>query len=276
MFYSPRDENALKEILCHKKENDFVIAGGTDLIIHIKNNKITDYGIIDLTKLNDWKYIKEDENNVYIGALVTMTQLYNHEIIQDKLKSIYRSAYELGSDQIRNRATIGGNVANASQSADVMLSLFSYDAKIKIFTIDSEKIVDIRDFVIGREKTVLAHNEIIKEIIVPKKNRISAFRKVGSRIAVTISKISCSIDLSLEDKKVSYISVYLGAVGIKPTRAKLIEEFFLNKTLDEIELEKLQDLAFEEIELAIPNRESKYYKRIAIKGLMEDILGDLR
>lgn len=276
MFYSPKNENELKEILCSKKVNDFVIAGGTDLIIHLKNNKITDYNIIDITKIDGWNYIKEDENNYYIGALVTMTQLYRSEIVKTNLKAIYRSAYELGSDQIRNRATIGGNVANASQSADVMLALFAYDAKVKIFTKDKEKIVDIRDFVIGREKTILNQDELISEIIVPKKDRVSAFRKVGSRIAVTISKVSCAIDMSVKDGKVSDISVYLGAVGVKPTNAKLIEEYFLNNKLDEIELSKLQDIAYKEIELAIPTRESKYYKRVAIEGLIEDILGDLR
>lgn len=276
MFYSPKNENELKELLRSKKENDFVIAGGTDLIIHLKNNKIIDYNIIDITKINEWNYIKEDEKNYYIGALVTMTQLYRNEIVKNSLKAIYRSAYELGSDQIRNRATIGGNVANASQSADVMLALFAYNAKVKIFTKEDEKIVDIRDFVIGREKTILNQDELIKEIIVPKKVRISAFRKVGSRIAVTISKVSCAIDMSLQDEKVSDISVYLGAVGVKPTNAKLIEEYFLNKKIDEIELSQLQDIAYKEIELAIPTRESKYYKRVAIEGLIEDILGDLR
>ena len=205
-----------------------------------------------------------------------MTSLYRSEIVKTKLKAIYKAAYELGSDQIRNRATIGGNVANASQSADVMLALFAYDAKVKIFTKDDEKIVDIRDFVIGREKTILNQDELISEIIVPKKDRISAFRKVGSRIAVTISKVSCAIDMAVKDEKVSDISVYLGAVGVKPTNAKLIEEYFLNKKLSEIELSKLQDIAYKEIELAIPTRESKYYKRVAIEGLIEDILGDLR
>lgn len=230
-----------------------------------------------MTKISDWKNISEDEEYIYIGSVVTMTELCESELIKNKLTALYNAAYNLGSEQIRNKATIGGNIANASQSADTMLTMFSYGADIKIYNPENGfRIVPIYDVVIGREKTSLTKNEVICEIIIKKKNRISAFRKVGSRIAVTISKISCAMDLEMSEDVILNASVYLGAVGVKPVEAKLIEEEILNKRLNDIDITKIQELAFREIELAIPTRSSKYYKRIAIEGLVEDLLGDLK
>ncbi|SHH27453.1 carbon-monoxide dehydrogenase medium subunit [Anaerosphaera aminiphila DSM 21120] len=276
MFYSPRSEKDLVKILKDIDDNTYIIAGGTDLIIKLRNKKAIDYSILDITKLKEWKNIREDEKNIYIGSLVTMTELCESDLICEKLPALYWAAHELGSTQIRNKATIGGNISNASQSADTLLSLYAYDSEIKIVNGDSEEVVvSIEDFVTGREKTILKKDEAVKEIIIKKDDRMSTFQKVGSRKAVTISKVSCAVSLKIKDEIVNEVRVFLGAVGVKPVRANLIEEVLLNKSLNEIDLELLYDASFNQVEMAIPTRASKYYKRVAIEGLMEEILGDL-
>ncbi|RVU55354.1 FAD binding domain-containing protein [Anaerosphaera multitolerans] len=277
MFYAPKSEEELIDVLKVADDNTYIIAGGTDLIIKLKNKKIVDFSVIDITKINLWKNIVEDEENIYIGSLITMTELCNSELIKTKLPALYRAAYELGSTQIRNKATIGGNISNASQSADTLLALYAYDAKVKIIKGDGkERLVNIEDFITGREKTILTKDEAVKEIIIKKEDAVSTFRKVGSRKAVTISKVSCALKTEIDERgKVKGIKIFLGAVGVKPVRADLIEKVFLNNSLKEINFDLLVDASFNQIEKAIPNRVSKYYKRVAIEGLMEEVLGDL-
>lgn len=278
MIYSPKTKDELIELIKIKDNNTYFIAGGTDIIIKIKNKKLTDYNIIDLTKMSEFAKIEENDSTVSIGSIVTMTELTESELIKKYFHSVYQAAYHLGSEQIRNLATVGGNLANASQSADVLLALYSLNAKIKILnSLGEEKIIPIEELILGREKTSLADDEVIESIILEKKdNQITGFCKIGSRKAVTISKISCAVNLIVKDSEISNPTVYLGAVGVVPTRAKLIEEYLSSVLTSEIDLKKLQELASEEVDLAIPTRESRHYKRVAIKGLMDDLLQDLK
>lgn len=278
MIYSPKTKDELIELLKIKDENTYFIAGGTDIIIKIKNKKLTDYNIIDLTKMREFAKIEENDSMISVGSIVTMTELIESEIIKKYFHSIYQSAYHLGSEQIRNLATIGGNLANASQSADVLLALYSLNAKIKILnSLGKEKIIPISELILGREKTSLSNDEVIESIILEKKdNQITGFCKIGSRKAVTISKISCAANLIKDEDKISSATVFLGAVGVVPTRANLIEKYLSSVLVNKIDLKKLQELASEEVDLAIPTRESRHYKRVAIKGLMDDLLQDLK
>lgn len=275
MFYSPKDIDSLKKMLRDDLENTYIIGGGTDLIISLRSKKITDYSIIDITKLSEIKGIWEDDDKVYIGALTTMTEIAESTIAYEKLRALREAAFNLGSEIIRNKATIGGNIANAAQCADTVLALFAYDADIVLLGPDEERTVPISELVVGRNKTTLKANEIIAMIVVKKEDRISAFQKLGSRKAVTISKISCAADLLMKDGLINSADIFLGAVGVRPVRAELLEAEFQGKSIDKIEFKKIQKLAYEEIERAIPDRTSKYYKRIAIQSLMEDLLKDL-
>lgn len=275
MFYSPKDADSLKKLLGDDLENTYIIGAGTDLIISLRNKKITDYSIIDITKLSEFKGIWEDDEYVYIGALTTMTEIAESELIHKELRALREAAFNLGSEIIRNKATIGGNIANAAQCADTVLALFSYNANIVLLGPEKERTIPIDELVIGRNQTTIASNEIIAKIVVEKKNRISAFQKLGSRKAVTISKISCAADLLMKEGLIDKVNIFLGAVGVRPVRAELLEAEFKGKAIDEIELETIQKLAYDEIELAIPDRSSKYYKRIAIQSLMKDLLKDL-
>lgn len=278
MLYSPRNLEQLISFLEIKDEKTYFIAGGTDLIIKLKNNKIFDYSLIDLTKVESLKKFNFTDEKIYIGSMITMTELLENEIIKKEFKSLYQAAYHLGSEQIRNLATVGGNIANASQSADVVLALYSLGAEIKVLNSNSEeKVVSIDEIVIGKEKTSLKNDEVITEIILKRnKNRIESFNKVGARKAVTISKISCALNLEEIEGKIKNASIYFGAVGIVPNRAKVLENYFIGKTLEEINVEDIKDLSTKEIDLAIPTRSSRNYKRIAVRGLMEDLIKDLR
>ncbi|MEL3912295.1 FAD binding domain-containing protein [Treponema pedis] len=277
MFYSPKEKNELLNLLKNIDDSTFIIAGGTDLVIHLKNNKITDYNIIDITKIKEFKTIYETKYFLHIGALLTMSEICENTMIKEKCKALYQAAYELGSTLIRNRATIGGNVCNASQSADCSLALFCFGAAVKILHCSGEeKIIPINEFIIGKEKTILTKNEVVTEILIPQTTGVSAFKKVGARKAVTISKVSCAVEYIPDNDLLTNVRAYLGAVGTKPVRAKHIEAYLENKVLQNINLTELQNIAHNEIENVIPSRSSRFYKRTAVEGLIEDLIKSLK
>lgn len=276
MFYAPKSYNELRPLLADKDDNTFFIAGGTDLIIKLENSKLTDYNIIDLTKISEWAGVSELDDYICIGALTTASELCESEIIKSKYSALYLSAYELGSELIRNRATLGGNIGNASQSADMVLALFSLDAKIVVLNSKGEeKILPISQVVVGRNKTCLESDEVISKILLKKDIGKNSFGKVGARKAVTISKVSCAASFDFENDLVKTANIYFGAVGTKPVKAEMLENFILNKSLAAIDKNISMKLAFDEIEKAIPDRSSKYYKREAVKGVVLAVIKDL-
>ena len=277
-FISPKNIDELCQALKEKDKNTYVIAGGTDLIIYFSKKQIFDYNIVDITKLKELKNIIETETEISIGSCVTMTEIENNSILHEHIEALTEAAYNLGSQQIRNSATIGGNVANASQSGDTLPVLFAYDANVEIInSLGTRRIEKIDDVVEGLEKNNLNIDEIITRIIIKKSSSKSAFAKVGSREAVTISKINCCANINLnKDMTINEPVIYLGAVGPKPIRAKLIEEKILGKNINNINISEINDTIIEQIENAIPNRSSKYYKKAASEGLLEDVLYKLR
>lgn len=277
-FVAPKDMDELCKSLKEKDENTYVIAGGTDLIIHFSKKNIFDFNIIDITKLQELKNITETEFEIYIGSCVTMTEIENSPVLREHVKALTQAAYSLGSQQIRNAATIGGNVANASQSGDTLPVLFAFDAHVEIINSSGEmRVKKIDEVVEGLEKNNLNIDEIITRIIIKKTPSQSAFSKVGSREAVTISKINCCAKINLNNNVIiGEPIIYLGAVGPKPIRAKLVEQEISDKNIEDISINELNDAIFAQIESAIPNRSSKHYKKIAAEGLLDDILNKLR
>ncbi|MBP1925655.1 carbon-monoxide dehydrogenase medium subunit [Sedimentibacter acidaminivorans] len=276
-FEAPCTIEELCNSLKNKDNNTYIIAGGTDLIIHFNKKGIFGYNIIDLTKLKELKEINETDEEIIIGSCVTMTEIENNPLINAHVPALIDAVYNLGSQQIRNKATIGGNVANSSQSGDTIPVLFAYDANVEIIDpLGNRRIEKVENVVEGLEKNNLNFDEVITKIIIKKNNAKSAFSKIGSRKAVTISKLNCCVKIKINNNIIEDSVVYLGAVGPKPIRAKSIEEKILNKNINNIVSADIHDAIYMEIENAIPNRTSKHYKKSAAEGLIDDILNKLR
>lgn len=273
MFYSPKTLAELLLLLQKRDSNLKIIAGGTDLLVRLQNQKNFDADFLDIMKIKELQKIEASKQEFWIGAAVTMTDLCHSSLVKDKLTALYLAAYHLGSEQIRNRATLGGAIANASQSSDPLDVLFAYQAEIEVMEADgTRKCMPIREFITGKEKNCLLPGEIVSRIRIPQKNRRSVFGKVGARKAVTIAKINCTIDYEAYRGRMEQVSVYLGAVGAKPVEAHEIEALLEGKKPGEVLLPELQKTGRREIENAIPTRPSRFYKRVAIEGLLEDLM----
>ena len=129
-FYSPQNIEELVKVLELKKntENMFFVAGATDFAVVMNNNKMFDYVSVDLTKVEEMRNIEKIDSTIEIGACVTMNELDKSDIVRKYIRGLSQAAGSVGSTQIRNRATVGGNAANAAQCADTLSALFAYNA----------------------------------------------------------------------------------------------------------------------------------------------------
>lgn len=216
-----------------KLKNFCFLAGGTDLVVQLKENKLPQIkNIVDLSALTQLRGIKEDKKNAYIGALTKISDIQNSDIIKKYFPALAAAACCLGSKQIRNLATIGGNLVNASPIGDTLPSLFVYGAKIVTTNGKNKKIIPIEKFITGYRKTVLKQGEIVKEIILPKTmNYFSFFKKAGQRKAVVMSKASIALNGLKISGKIKDIKIAAGSVGPRVLRAKKTENFLRGKIL---------------------------------------------
>lgn len=276
-FIVPTNLEELSHVLKNKNDKTYVLAGGTDLIIKFIKEEIHDFNIINISKLKELTDIKISDDRIKIGPCVTMTQIENNEELKRHIPALSHAATSVGSTQIRNKATIGGNIANASQCGDTIPVLFAYDAKLKILNSSNEyRYEKVRDFILGINKTKLKSDEAIIGIEIQKTKSVSSFSKIGSRKTVTIAKINCCGKFNIsDDGLIEEGQIYLGSVGVKPIKADLIEQALIGKKVNSIN-KKTKDAINEQIEKAIPDRSSKHYKKVAAIGVIEDMLNNIR
>jgi CO/xanthine dehydrogenase FAD-binding subunit len=272
--YSPEKKIDLLEYLKKAPQNFRFLAGGTDLIIKIREKKITPDIVIDLSRIKELKYIKETKDEIKIGAITNFTQIAESQIIQKYALCLAQAAASVGSVQIRNGGTIGGNIANASPAADSLPALVALGAKVKIENANGERIEDIVDILVGVEKTSLQPGDVITEIVIPKLDSSykSAFAKLGRRKALAIARINLAVIFKLDGNDIIQEAIIgLGAVGPTAYRPYDVEKTLIGRKLDSILIEEMGELLSAVVEKKIGNRASMPYKKEAIKGLALEV-----
>lgn len=185
-----------------------LLAGGTDLIPRYERGQSLPESMVDLKKIPEMQSINDVGNNIEIGALTTVEEIQKNDLIQNKFKALQQSTIDFGSVQIRNRATIGGNICNASPAGDTLPPLYALNAQVHLRSNNDDRTLDINDFIIGPGNTVLKDNEILQKIIIPKTDSESLFYKLGLRQAMAISVINFAIVHDLDQ-----LTITVGAVA---------------------------------------------------------------
>ncbi|MCX8095545.1 MAG: xanthine dehydrogenase family protein subunit M [Caldisericia bacterium] len=274
-YFRPKNLKETLELAKEFKENKRFLAGGTDLIVRLKENLIKEENIIDLKDIDELKGIRENGENIEIGPLVTFTEIIESDILNKYSPLLVLASKKMGSPQIRNKGTIGGNLCNASPAGDAIPPIMCEDAKLVLKSLNSERILNIEHFFIGPGKTVLNNDEILYKIII-KKWKISQFgyfNKLGQRNALTISIASNCIKIDKDGNFIKDIKISLGSVSPKVIRAKKVEEAILNsRKLDENELFKISSLVVNEIDPITDVRGSREYRMEVSKYLLFESL----
>ncbi len=241
-------------------------AGGTDLMV--ENRKGVSY--LFLGKLPELCAISEDADYIRIGAAVTFTEALASDLVPQLMKE---AISRIAAPAIRNAGTFGGNIGNGSAKADSVLINFVADAKLRLLSVDGERIVEIDKFYLGRKKLDLAANEIIAEILLPKNLDNYYYKKVGGRNALAISRVSFAGLLDVAEGKIVRFAAAFGAVADTVLRFKDLEATLIGKTLEEAKAAKADLLAaYSEKMVLTRGRVSAEYRKTVCLNLLKDFL----
>jgi xanthine dehydrogenase FAD-binding subunit len=203
-FYSPITIEEACELFAENNANAKILAGGTDLLIELrKPSAKTPTVVIDISRLQELKGIEESDNAICIKPLTTHTELLQSNIIRQFAPLLRQAVSTIGSPQIRNRGTIGGNIMNAAPCADTVPPLMALDAMVKLQSVKGERLVPFIDFFVKPYQTIAAKDEILTEIRFPKLNNSAkgVFIKLGRRNALAISRLSVAAILQKTDAR---------------------------------------------------------------------------
>ena len=259
----------LEEALEIRATKDVVpYGGGTDLMI----DGDEDISYLYLHQIKEMKKVVDDGEFIRIGASCTFTELIE---IQLTPRILYDALIEIAAPAIRNFGTIGGNIGNGSAKADSVLIFFSTDSKIRVKSVRGERIVDIKDFYRGNKDLDLAEDEIIVEVLMPKKNLEGNYyyEKIGARAALAISRIDFSGIINIVDGKIVHLATAIGAVEPVIIRHREIDELLIGKTIEEAK--ELKEEYLNRYDKAInPTRgrvSAEYRKEVSL-NLLRDFL----
>ncbi len=234
----------LEEALIYLKKNNGtkILAGGTDLMVRLRHNLETPNHILDIKSIPEAQLLEyKPSEGLFIGAAVTVNQVAQSVFIQNKYSSLIQAANLLASYQLRNRATVVGNICNASPGADLAPALLIYEAKIHIAGYQCKRIVNIKDFFIGVKKTVLLPGELVIGISLPDVDidDNSVYSK-QSRIK--------GHDLTIVGVAIRFVSkkfflIAMAAIAPTPIRLTKLEKFLSSQPLTH----ELANLACDEV-----------------------------
>ena len=216
-YYKPQ---SIKEAckLLEQSENGAPIAGGTDILVEIKQGLRHKKEIVSLSGIDALKNIREDNNRIEIGAGVTHNEVVLSPLIQKYFPSVTEAAAKIGTDQIRNTGTIGGNLCTGASCCDMAPILLALNAFVEIASSTNSRNVSLKDFFVFHKETSLGKGELMKKIVLskPKPNTGASFEKFGLRETASISVASAAAMVKIENGICSDACIVVGAVAPTP------------------------------------------------------------
>jgi CO/xanthine dehydrogenase FAD-binding subunit len=246
-----------------------IIAGGTDLVIGLRNGDHAPSVIIDITRIKGLRKIEEMNGTLSIGATVTHSEISSSSLVRKYGKVLSDAASEIGSPQIRNLGTIGGNIVNASPAADTLPPLMVLNAMGRVASKEGMKDVPLIHLFHGPYQTNLKPHELLVQIIFPKLHPElrSSFVRLARREALAIARMSMAVILKIEKNRIEDIRISVGSVTPTPQRMTETEAFLKGKSPHGELLEKASFKISEAMTQQSGIRPSTSYKRPVVEAL---------
>jgi carbon-monoxide dehydrogenase medium subunit len=298
-YLRPKTLDEAIALLQHYGKKATLIAGGTDVIVMAKQKKVVSEVLISIQGIPGLNQIHSN-GTLKLGTLVTHRAIEKSDVIQNQYPALSDAVGWLGSIQIRNVATIGGNICTAAPSADTACPLLVLDAQLKIRGANSERTVPIDQFFIGPGQTTLSPGEILTEIEIPRllPNTGSAYWKHQRRLALDLPILGVAVLLSLDKATVTCsdllcttspisavlhrleedellckeIRIALGVAAPTPMRAKKAETFLRGKKISDELIEEVADTASKEAQPRDSIRGEAWYRRDMIKVMVKRMI----
>ncbi len=270
---------SLKEALQQKKTiaGAKFISGGTDLLVQIKNRELRPPALISLRSIPELATI-EINGSARIGALATISDIIQHNELGLNYPVLVEAARRLGSVQIRNVATVGGNLCNCSPSADMALPLLVLEAKVRLRTAKARREIPLEEFFKGLGESCLSSDEILTDILLdpPHQKAKATFLKKG-RVKMDLAIASLAVLLEMEGGKCRKARIAAGSVAPVPLLLYKVEALLEGTTVTEKQAAEAQRLATKIISPITDVRATEEYRRqivgVYVKRGLEKILG---
>jgi CO/xanthine dehydrogenase FAD-binding subunit len=254
------------------------IAGGTDVMVLYASGKLSQKKLVSLWNLPELRFIDVTDDEIRIGAGCTYTDIRNHQKISREFSLLTTAARWTGSIANQNRGTLGGNIVNSSPAADSLPALLAYEADLILVSVRGERRVPYTTFHTGYKKSVLAPDELIRAICLPRRftNYVSYARKVGGRNAQAISKV-CLAALGKPDRAtMSDIRIAIGSVAPVPLRLRGTENALKGKAIDTEAIATARSTSIAEIQPIDDIRSTAAYRAAVAGNLVVEFLNALR
>ena len=276
-YCAPRSLEEAAEILRSGKVS--VLAGGTDLMPQTNAGRVQFQPVLmNVKRVPELRGIAQNGELTSIGALVTITELRDSALVRDWLNLLWQACDHFASDQIRNAATLGGNICNASPAGDTLVPLLALDARAVLVSKPNgalqKRRVPLREFFTAPGRTVRKPSELLAavEVPLPPKGFVGEFYKHGTRPGLDISAIAIAAGACRRNAVLTNVRVAFGAVAPTPIRAPRTEAALEGRALNAATLDAAAEAALAEIHHISDVRASDWYRRELVRNMLKRVL----
>lgn len=255
-----------------------ILAGGTDLLVNLykESPRLPDFDyLLDISNISELKIINLISNFIEIGPLVTHSRLIHEPLIKNNFPVLVEAAYTIGSTQIRNRGTIGGNIVNASPAADLLPPLIALRAEVELTSKKRKRVLPLEEFLAGPYKTELQANELLTKIKIPLlgDGYHTDFQKIGRRKALSIARLSLALVAKIDEEGIFHDTrVVPGSATPYPQSLPVTEDAINGKSIFDIDIEEIGKIISKEMISITGERWSTPYKKPTIAVLIKRAL----
>jgi len=252
------------------------LAGGTDLILDLDQGRHAPvHTIVDITSVREMLPIEIRGDELFIGASVSHTHIVDSELVAQHAQALIEACNLIGGPQVRNVATLGGNVAHALPAADGTIALMALDAHVEVANQNGNRRVPIAEMFLGPGKSALGKDELLVGFYLQlkNKNRSSAFKRIMRPQGVALPIINLSVWLMRNENQISGVRIAVGPGGPKPWRALESESYLRGKTLNDETIYQALEILLRDAQFRTsPRRASADYRRELVKSLFKETI----
>ena len=230
-YFAPTDLGEAVKLLAQYGKQATILAGGTDLVPKINYYELKPEVLLYVGKLG-LSYIKQVNGTLVIGAGTPLAQILASELVAQSAPALVHAAEQHSSVAIRSAATLGGNIANGSPAADMVMPLIAMDAKLRLVSAKGERFMAVQDFFVGPGQTKLEPGELIADVQIPPVKGQVVFLKLGKRKAQACSIVITAVGLEMAGGVCKAARIALGSMAPTPLRCVKAEAMLVGKAVD--------------------------------------------